>query len=85
MFVLTTFPLSRSSLQRCSVTKGVLRNFAKFKGKHLRQSPFFNKAQACNFTKKETLAQVFSCKFFKIAKNTFSHRTPLVAASDVDI
>ena len=37
--------------------------------------------QACNFIKKETLAQVFSCEFFEISKNTFSYRTPLVAAS----
>ena len=28
---------------RCSVKKSVLRNFAKFTGKHLRQSLFFNK------------------------------------------
>ena len=26
---------------------------------------------ACNFIKKETLAQVFSCKFCEISKNTF--------------
>ena len=31
---------------------------------------------------KETLAQVFSCEFCKISKNTFFHRTPLVAASE---
>ena len=37
--------------------------------------------QACNFIKKETLAQVFSCKFSKIYKNTFSYRTSLVSAS----
>ena len=35
----------------------------------------------CNFTKKETLAQVFSCEFCEISKNTFYYRTPLVAAS----
>ena len=35
----------------------------------------------CNFIKKETLAQVFSCEFCKISKNTFSYRTPPVAAS----
>ena len=34
---------TRSSYQRCSVLKGVLRNFTKFTGKHLRQSLFFNK------------------------------------------
>ena len=33
----------RSSHQRCSVTKGVLRNFAKFTGKPLCKSLFFNK------------------------------------------
>ena len=37
--------------------------------------------QACNFIKKETLAQVFSCEFFEISKSTFLYRTPLVAAS----
>ena len=34
------------------------------------------------FFKKETLAQVFSYEFGEISKNTFSYRTPLVAASD---
>ena len=33
----------RSIHQRCSIKKGVLRNFAKFKGKHLCQRLFFNK------------------------------------------
>ena len=52
--------------------KGILRNFAKFTGKHLCQSLFFNKvAGTCNFIKKETLAQVFSCEFCEISKNTF--------------
>ena len=52
----------KSSHRRSSPRKGVLRNFEKFTGKHLRQSLFFNKVadQACNFIKKETLAQVFS-------------------------
>ena len=36
---------------------------------------------ACNFIKKETLAQVFSCEFWEISKNAFFYRTPLVAAS----
>ena len=30
-------------VRRCSVKKGVLRDFAKFTGKHLSQSLFFNK------------------------------------------
>ena len=46
--------------------KGVPENFAKFTGKHLCQSLFFNKV-----AEKETLAQVFSCEFCKIFKNTF--------------
>ena len=29
------------------------------------------KPEACNFIKKETLAQVFSCEFCEISKNTF--------------
>ena len=35
-----------------------------------------------NFIKKETLAQVFSCGFCEISKNTFYYKTPLVASSD---
>ena len=30
--------------------------------------------------KKETLEQAFSCEFCEISKNTFLHRTPLMAA-----
>ena len=33
----------RSSHQRCSMKKVVVRNFTKFTGKHMRQSLFFNK------------------------------------------
>ena len=35
--------ISRSSHRWCSVKNGVLRNFAKFTGKHLCQGLFFNK------------------------------------------
>ena len=38
--------------------------------------------QSCNFIKKETLAQVFSCEFWEIFKNIFYCRTPPVTASD---
>ena len=41
------------------------------------------KLQAWVSTKKETLAQVFSCEFCLISKNTFSYRTPPVAASAI--
>ena len=67
--------------------KDVLRNFAKFTGKHLCQRLFLNKVaglrpRACNFIEKKSLAQVFSCEFCEISKNTFFHRTPLVTASE---
>ena len=69
--------------------KGVLRNFAKFTGKRPCQGLFFNKnadlsnsgLRPVTLLKKETLAQVFSCEFCKIFKNTFSNRIPPVAAS----
>ena len=37
--------------------------------------------QACNFIKKEMVAQMFSCESCEIFKITFSYRTPLTAAS----
>ena len=39
----------RSSHQWCSIKKGVLKKFAKFTGKHLCQSLFLIKLQACNY------------------------------------
>ena len=33
------------------------------------------------YMQNETLVQVFSCEFCEISKNTFLHRTPLVASS----
>ena len=42
---------------------------------------FFVCAKACNYIKKETLAQVFSCEFCEISRNIFFYRTPSVAAS----
>ena len=59
-----------------TVIKSVLRNFAKFTGKHLCQSLFFNEVaglrpQACKFIKNETLAQLFSCEFYEIFNNAF--------------
>ena len=51
--------------------------------KNSRQTLANHKPEACNFIKKETLAQVFSCEFCEIYKSTFYYRTTLVAASDV--
>ena len=70
-----TFIHVRSSCSEVFCKKGVLRNFEKSTVKQLCQSLFFNK--------KETLAQLFSCEFCEISRNTFSHRTPPVTASDM--
>ena len=60
--------IDRSSHQRCSIKKGVLKNFTKFTGKHLCQS---FRLKTCNFIKKEALAQMFSCEFCKNFKDIF--------------
>ena len=39
------------------------------------------RARPATLFKKEVLAQVFSCEFCDISKNTFLYRTPLVGAS----
>ena len=70
----------RSSRPEVFCKKGVRRNLVKFTGKHLCQCLFFNKVAGWGL-KKETLTQVFSCEFCEISKNTFSYRTPPVAAS----
>ena len=63
--------------------KRYFRNFAKFAGNNCARVSFLIKlqAQACNFIKKETLAQVFSCEFCKIFKNTFFTEHILATAS----
>ena len=77
----------RSSRPEVFCKKDVFENLAKFTGKHLRQGLFLNKVaglrpKACNFLKKETLAQVLSCECYEVFKNTYFYRTPLVAASE---
>ena len=42
---------------------------------------FLIKAEACNFIKKETLAQLFSYEFGEISKNTFFTEHLLTTAS----
>ena len=58
----------RSSPRRYFLRKGVLSNFAKFTGKHLRPAALL---------KKKLLHQVFSCEFCEIVKNIFFQKTPL--------
>ena len=61
----------RRSHRRCSMEKGVLKYFAKFTRKYLYESHLCNEVDTCNFIKKEQLAQLFSCEFCEISKNTF--------------
>ena len=58
---------------------GALKNFAKFTGKHMCQSLFFNKVVGLRTRDSGT---VVFLKIDEFSKNTFLHRTPLVAASD---
>ena len=74
----------RNSRQEVLCKKPAFRNFAKFMGKRLCQSLFFNKAAGLRsetLIKKETLTQVLSYEFYKISRNNFFYRTPPVAAS----
>ena len=84
--VLKNPKIFRSSRPEVFCEKGVLRNFAKFTGKRPCQTLFFNKftglRPACITLLKKTLAQVFSCEFCEISKNTFFYRTALVVASE---
>ena len=63
----------RSSHWRCSVGKGVLRNFAKLQGNTCARVSFSIKlqAKAWYFIKKEAPTQMFSCEFCETSKNTF--------------
>ena len=64
----------RSSHQRCSMQKGILKNTTKFTGKHLCQSFFFNKVadlKPATSLKKELWNRCFPVNFVKFL------RTPL--------
>ena len=76
--------LYRSSHPTAFCKEGVLKNFAKFTGKHLLQRIFLNKGcrpQVCHFIEKETLTQAFSCELCEVFKSVFFYRTPPVTAS----
>ena len=75
MFEVSEVVVQRSSRPGVFCAKGVLKDFAKFTGKHL--------CQSLNFIKNKALAMVFSCGFCEMLKHTFFYRTPPVAASEV--
>ena len=57
--------IPRSSHQRCSMKKGLLRNFTKFTGKHLCQILFFNKV----------VFRCFRVNFVKFLRTPFLQNT----------
>ena len=66
-------------VRRCFVKKVFLEISQNSQENTCARVSFFTKA--CNFIKKETLAQVFSREFYEISKSTFFYRTPPLAAS----
>ena len=72
---------------RCFVEKVFLEILQNSQENTCARASFLIKLQtsACNFIKKETLAQVFSCEFCEISKNIFFYRTPPVAASECNL
>ena len=63
----------RSSHRRCSVKKGVLRNFAKFTGKHLCQRLCFNRP--ATLLKKSLCHRCFPVNFAKLLRIPFLQNT----------
>ena len=65
---------SRSSHQRCSVKRGVLKSFTKFKGKHLCQGLYFNKVaglRPATLLKKRLWHRCFPVNFVKVQEHLF--------------
>ena len=74
---------NRSTRPKVFCKKGVLKNFAKFTGKHMCQSLFFNKISLFfNLFKKRPRNRGFPVNFVKFLRRFF-HRTPVVATSVV--
>ena len=67
--------LDRSSRRRCSVRKDVLKNFAKFLGKHLCQDLFMSELKASNFIKKRLRHKCFPADFAKFLRTPFLQNT----------
>ena len=73
--------ISETVARRCSVKK-VLQEISQNSHENTCAGvSFLIKLEVCNFIKKETVAQVFSCEFCEVSKKTFFYRTPPVDAS----
>ena len=65
--------------QRCSIKKGVLKNFAKFAGKNLCQGLYFARdlgLRPATLWKKRLRYRCFSVNFVKFSRTPFLHNTP---------
>ena len=62
--------MTEAVAQRCSLKK-VFSEISQNSHENTWTESLFPEAEACNFIKKLTLAQAFSCEFCEIAKNTF--------------
>ena len=72
------FSSHRSSHQRCSIKKGVLRNVAKFTGKHLCQGLFSNKVaglRPVTLLKERLWHRCFPVNFAKFLRTPFLRNT----------
>ena len=79
----TQVVIYRSSHQRRSMKKDVPRNFAKFTGKHLRQSLSFNKAahlRPATLLKKRLWLRCFPMNFAKFLRTPFLQNTQATAS-----
>ena len=89
-FLFNNTSLYRSSHQRCSMKKGVLRNFTKFPGKHLCQSLFFNKVaglRPATLLKRRLWYRCFPVNFVKFLRTRFLQNTsgPLLLFIFIDL
>ena len=78
VFAITMQMTIRSSHQSCSVRKVFLRNFAQFRGKHLRQVLFYNKIagrEPATLRKKRLWHRCFPVNFAKFLRTPFSQNT----------
>ena len=67
-----------SSHQRCSIKKGVFRNFTKVTGKHLCQSLFFDKVaglRCATLLKKRLWHRCFTVNFVNVLREPFLQNT----------
>ena len=71
----------RNLYEKEAATGSVLQKRCSWKCHKIHRKTPVPEPKACNFIKRETLAQVFTCIFCEISKNIILYRKRLVAAS----